>query len=275
VPVEKAEVYKAPELDDERLKAWNDWDQKAALPSERTLTFVVARMLKAQRLRTAKRMATVLHRHGLKATGTDGVTIKAEVEDVIAEIIASPDEIDALTKDMSPALRRIIELAFKRTRDQLGVTLPFDADLSEHDTFATKMAEQIQQLTAEGVKDIVRSGLDSGATISEMQRELSNSYAFSMSRARAIARTESTQALNAGAVQAMTQAEAEGVSFRGKMWLSSRDEAVRDTHVTLDGQVVPLDGQWESSGAKADHPGGFGVAAEDINCRCTVVPVLD
>ncbi len=268
--------YKAPDGPDERDRAWSDWNEKAATPGEQVLTFVVAKILKAQRIRIQKRLAQALHREGMKATGTDGITVKAPPEDIVAEIISSPAEIEAITKDMSPALRRIIELAFKRTKAQLGFSnLTFDPDLSEHAAFAEKMAEHIQAMTAEGVKDIVKTGLDEGKTISEMQKDLTQAYAFSPSRARAIARTESTQALNAGAVQAMTQAEAEGVSFRGKMWLSSRDEAVRDTHVTLDGQVVPLDGQWESSGAKADHPGGFGIAAEDINCRCTVVPVLD
>ena len=93
-------------------------------------------------------------------------------------------------------------------------------------------------------------------------------------RARTIARTESVRISNFGAVQGMKQGQ-----FEGKEWLSSRDFVVRDSHQAgtgLDGMVVGINSNFKSpiSGAEGPHPGSLGVASEDINCRCSVLPVF-
>ena len=123
--------------------------------------------------------------------------------------------------------------------------------------------------------DIVRRGLDAGSTISDMQAELQQAYAFSPQRARTIARTESTRALNAGATQAMSQAKDEGVPVVGKMWLSSRDGAVREAHMELDGQTVGVEESFDVEGKKAAYPGSFGDSSLDVSCRCTVIAVME
>ena len=47
------------------------------------------------------------------------------------------------------------------------------------------------------------------------------------------------------------------------------DESVRDTHQHLNGKKIHgLDVFTSKGGATADCPGAFGVAGEDINCRC-------
>lgn len=57
-------------------------------------------------------------------------------------------------------------------------------------------------------------------------------------------------------------------------WISMRDDRVRHTHRVLDGQVRNVGRMFQSpSGAQALHPGGFGVAAEDVNCRCVLHPI--
>lgn len=47
----------------------------------------------------------------------------------------------------------------------------------------------------------------------------------------------------------------------------------RDTHRELDGQVRELDEPFKilSTGAQEMYPGGFGLAREDINCRCCML----
>lgn len=47
-----------------------------------------------------------------------------------------------------------------------------------------------------------------------------------------------------------------------------KDESVRDTHSELDGQMVYVTEEFTSNGNTATCPGNFGVAEEDINCRC-------
>lgn len=63
-------------------------------------------------------------------------------------------------------------------------------------------------------------------------------------------------------------AKASGVNAK-KTWVTMLDEKVRDTHTFLEGVTVGIDEKFYSiSGASAMHPGGFGVADEDVNCRC-------
>ena len=49
------------------------------------------------------------------------------------------------------------------------------------------------------------------------------------------------------------------------------DDRVRDTHDYLEGVEVGLDDEFYTYlGNKAMFPGQFGVAEEDVNCRCWV-----
>jgi uncharacterized protein with gpF-like domain len=60
------------------------------------------------------------------------------------------------------------------------------------------------------------------------------------------------------------------------MWLSQRDDRVRDSHAAADGQVVEVNEafvvggclmRWPLDGELCGDPG------EIINCRCVMVPV--
>ena len=54
-----------------------------------------------------------------------------------------------------------------------------------------------------------------------------------------------------------------------KKWHTQEDEKVRDTHWHLDGLEVKIDDYFYTlSGDRAMHPLGFGIASEDVNCRC-------
>ena len=49
------------------------------------------------------------------------------------------------------------------------------------------------------------------------------------------------------------------------------DKRTRPHHAQLDGQIREIDKPFEVAGRTALYPGGFGVASEDINCRCAVL----
>lgn len=93
-------------------------------------------------------------------------------------------------------------------------------------------------------------------------------------RAENIARTESLRAVNEGVADAYAQAIDEGqlrAEQLTKEWNTAKDERVRDSHAEMHGQVVTVDQPFVSGlGNQAFYPGGFGVAADDINCRCAV-----
>ena len=54
-----------------------------------------------------------------------------------------------------------------------------------------------------------------------------------------------------------------------KVWNTVGDDRVRDTHLYLDGVSVPIDGEFYSfRGGSTQYPGQWGIAEEDVNCRC-------
>jgi uncharacterized protein with gpF-like domain len=93
-------------------------------------------------------------------------------------------------------------------------------------------------------------------------------------RARMIAQTESNRSVNFGQVDAWAQT---GGVVNRKMWVSSGDDKVRDTHQQADGQVVGLDETFTVGSSRLDYPGDedHGAdASEVIDCRCSMDPIL-
>jgi uncharacterized protein with gpF-like domain len=86
-----------------------------------------------------------------------------------------------------------------------------------------------------------------------------------------IARTEVASAVQSAQVQGYKQT---GVVER-KMWNTSLDGAVRDSH-TIEGQTVGLDEMFTlDNGAQARAPADAALSAGDrINCRCFIAPVF-
>jgi len=85
-------------------------------------------------------------------------------------------------------------------------------------------------------------------------------------RARTIARTETTGAWNAGALDAAVR---EGQQV--KVWLSQADEATRDSHLEAAGQCVDVNADFNVGGSMMPSPGVGGPAEEVVNCRCTML----
>ena len=55
-----------------------------------------------------------------------------------------------------------------------------------------------------------------------------------------------------------------------KQWDATLDSRTRPHHAQLDGQIRELNKPFEVAGRKAMYPSGFGIAAEDIHCRCAL-----
>jgi len=75
---------------------------------------------------------------------------------------------------------------------------------------------------------------------------------------------------------AITEEEAvsKGVDLQ-KKWLSTLDKKTRHSHQKLDGQTVPIDGEFEINGHRAPQPRLFGIAKEDIRCRCDTITIVE
>lgn len=90
---------------------------------------------------------------------------------------------------------------------------------------------------------------DNGGTIADIER---------------IAETETHRDANAGAYAA---ALAGGATT--KTWNTMLDDRVRDSHYWLEGVSAPIDGEFYNyKGQSTQYPGEWGIAEEDVNCRC-------
>lgn len=84
-----------------------------------------------------------------------------------------------------------------------------------------------------------------------------------------IAKTEGHRVQQEGTYNAQMTAKKKGADVV-KQWDSTLDGKTRPTHRELDGQIAEVEDLFviPSTGNEALYPGGFGIAAEDINCRC-------
>jgi uncharacterized protein with gpF-like domain len=135
--------------------------------------------------------------------------------------------------------------------------------------FVKTLSRQLYRTTKTKVNKIIERGFTDDLTVQEVRSFIEQSSTFQESRAKNIATTETTKAINAGYVNAASDLENEGVKLQ-KRWLSVQDDKVRDAHVELDGVTIGVNEVFNSEGATASAPGEFGVEGQDINCRCTL-----
>ena len=93
------------------------------------------------------------------------------------------------------------------------------------------------------------------------------------SRALSIARTEMTNAFNAGHVAAIGVLEQAGY-VNGREWVSITDEATRFNHLNASGQVVNGREMFVVGGHTCRYPADYALPPEErCYCRCTVTSV--
>jgi SPP1 gp7 family putative phage head morphogenesis protein len=117
-------------------------------------------------------------------------------------------------------------------------------------------------------REQLTQGLIQGESIQKMGKRIKDLYEGDATKSLRIAQTETNRVRNAGKEIGYDKAKAKGIDFT-KVWIASLDSHTRDTHRKLDGAKANKDGYFVIGGKKALHPGGFGVAELDINCRCT------
>jgi SPP1 gp7 family putative phage head morphogenesis protein len=131
--------------------------------------------------------------------------------------------------------------------------------------------ERLTDDIVESIQEAVKEGLSRGETLKAISERIDATYQLANdTRSTRIAQTEIVSASNAGSMEALKQ-----LGVEEKEWISSRDSRVRETHESLDGDVVPRDQKFvSSSGAALAFPGDPDAPPEEvINCRCTIVGV--
>lgn len=131
-----------------------------------------------------------------------------------------------------------------------------------------RLIKQVLGLTEQAAKAVLADRMRAvarGATEAEADRRAER-YANDLlvSRAKTIARTETTAAIAAGIEQAWRRAQRVGALPRTaeKVWVTASDEATCETCLDLDGEAVPLAARFNADGDSVDGPPAH------PNCRC-------
>lgn len=137
--------------------------------------------------------------------------------------------------------------------------------------FSQRLYRNRDKLVSDVKKQLSR-GIASGAAYRDIARELASVSEANLKQSWRIVRTEGHRVQNEAKMDCMRDAKEAGADVV-KQWDSTVDARTRPTHRELDGQTRELDEPFEvpSTGAKAMYPGGFGIAKEDIWCRCVML----
>jgi SPP1 gp7 family putative phage head morphogenesis protein len=123
------------------------------------------------------------------------------------------------------------------------------------------LVKGITETTRDAVRAAIAAGIEAGKSSNDIARDVADAGAFNNSRARLIARTESTR-VHTGAPTKSLQSfsKSTGRTFT-KTWTTAGDARVRDEHVSMHGETVGIDEKFSNG---LDHPA-------EPNCRCAVI----
>lgn len=126
---------------------------------------------------------------------------------------------------------------------------------------STYFAESIIDTTFQSLVRTLSEGTNSGEGIDALKKRVREVYdTIPDHRAALIARTETTNANNEGILEQFRESEI----VKGKEWIAILDDATRDEHVKLDGEIKGVNEVF-SNGLM--HPA-------EPNCRCVIGPAL-
>jgi HK97 family phage portal protein len=116
------------------------------------------------------------------------------------------------------------------------------------------------------IRNQIKDGITAGETIESIANRIKSVYKFNSSRARMIARTETTKV-----IESTTDKRYREAGVEKKQWINSEDEQSRDSH-SQNASIGVVDYDYIYPTGQR-HP-GEGPASEVINCRCTTIPVI-
>lgn len=160
-----------------------------------------------------------------------------------------------------------------------GIPLIFPIDQEEvalmvqktHDDIklSTRLYDNVDELKADVISEVSR-GISNGYSWQQVAKNLAYYSDISIRRAMTITRTEGHRVQQQSQMRTLRRAKNAGADVV-KQWDSTLDNRTREDHRKLDGQIREMDEYFEINGYKALYPGNFGVAKEDINCRCCML----
>lgn len=125
--------------------------------------------------------------------------------------------------------------------------------------------------TLNRVRRAVAQGLIRGLSMPKMMRGIRDAMGTTTADAMRIARTEAHRAREVGHLAASQSAAEQGVDLM-RVWDAALDDRTRSSHARLDGEKATPTGRFPGGPIA---PGLWGIAGEDINCRCRATDVIE
>ncbi len=141
---------------------------------------------------------------------------------------------------------------------------------------AFKWAGEMNDATMRRVDKIIEQHLADGDSVSDLSAALAEAFDTERDyRTDRAAQTEVIASLNEGALESYR----ENPQVEGKGWLSTEDEVTRPDHkqageIYNEKNPIPVDEPFQVGDAKGQAPGQTGDPSQDINCRCTILPIV-
>lgn len=180
---------------------------------------------------------------------------------------------------------KIHKLSMKTNGDRelvnLGLGSTFDLSnpivVDYLDKYGLEKATEVIENAAERTRQTLIAGIENGEGIPQLKKRIQAAYEPYTNqgyKATRIARTEVIGTSNRGALEAYRQA---GVGVK-KAWLNEPD--ARDNHRDAgirysEGNAIALNEDFHVGAGQGEAPGNIGLAEEDINCRCSILPVVE
>ncbi|MDT2737656.1 ADP-ribosyltransferase [Enterococcus pseudoavium] len=138
----------------------------------------------------------------------------------------------------------------------------------------SKRLYQQRNELAKNVTNNIINGLFAGDSYAKIAKQVSNATEATYKQALRIVVTEGGRTSSVTQQQSSEKAKSLGVDMQ-KRWLSTLDKKTRHDHRELDGQTVDIEDDFHVNGHKAKQPRMFGIAKEDVRCRCTSINIVD
>lgn len=157
-------------------------------------------------------------------------------------------------------------LLSKFTKGDYFGTLDYSEKLMQTRTF--KASEKTLNRIDKDINNILAEGYHEGWGQNAVANKITKRFnQIKGWEAKRIARTEIHNAQNMGIMQGYQDMGVEYIQ-----WNAAHDNRVRDTHIDLDGEIIPIGGVF-SNGLM--YPGDMlGSVEEVINCRCQALPYI-
>ena len=264
------------EITDDQLNAMHQSWRLSWAPLERSLNNTLRRVIMELRGQTLKRLNEI----NPGRPEVDRSVVNRDVVDQIIFDLVNANEL--LLGKVTPLMVDMIRLGGTQTLAEDAVAAGGEAadapafDMSEQAQVELRKSQvsitRMNRTTQRRLREQLADAIANEETTAQMAERIRKEFNLANSRARSIAYTETSKAVEAGRAEGRRQA-----NVPGKSWLWSRQEHGRQEHAATEAETLrnPIDNDQDftivGTGITAPYPRASGVASQDINCGCSTL----